>query len=124
MGRSKLYQDSLYYERTVGVVKNIRTQKVYRHRKKRFDHEMTITYSTSRYGELCMSTEYYYPFRRVGINYLYGIIRNIQGKFIFHCPNLVCGEFFLVGGICIYVGVKCRRGFSVFIVLFLVALGI
>lgn len=61
-----LYKASHTYERSVGKVERLRTQKVYRNRKLRYDHEMTISYPTSRYGVLYVSKEYYWPFRTSG----------------------------------------------------------
>lgn len=61
-----LYEASQTYERSVGKIENVRTQKVYRNRKPRYNHEMKISYSTSRYGVLYTSKRYYWPFRTLG----------------------------------------------------------
>ena len=57
---------------TVGIVQRVETKKNYRHRKLRYDTEMTVIYSTEKYG-LLQGRE---------MRFQYGIILNVQERFI------------------------------------------
>lgn len=61
-----LYHAYSTHERVVGVIQKTSTERVHRHRKVRFEHEMLIKYSTDKYGDCYVSKKYYWPFRQVG----------------------------------------------------------
>lgn len=61
-----LYHAYNTHERVVGVIQKTSTERVHRHRKVRFEHEMLIKYSTDKYGDCYVSKKYYWPFRQVG----------------------------------------------------------
>ena len=61
-----LHQAYSTHERAVGVIQKTRTERVHRHRKVRFEHEMLIKYSTAKYGDCYVTKKYYWPFRQVG----------------------------------------------------------
>lgn len=63
---------------TVGIVQRVETKKNYRHRKLRYDTEMTVIYSTEKYGDLSVTRTSHWPFTRIQ----YGIILNVQERFI------------------------------------------
>ena len=51
---------------TVGIVQRVETKKNYRHRKLRYDTEMTVIYSTEKYGDLSVTRTSHWPFTRKG----------------------------------------------------------
>ena len=55
---------------TVGIVQRVETKKNYRHRKLRYDTEMTVIYSTEKYGDLSVTRT------------SHCIILNVQERFI------------------------------------------
>lgn len=69
-------------QHTVGIVQRVETKKSYRHRKPRYDTEMTVIYSTEKYGDLSVTRTTHWPFTRKGMRFQYGIILNVQERFI------------------------------------------
>lgn len=65
-GFMSLTQASKTFVHTTGVVKSLRSEREYRHRKMRIRHHMQISYETEQYGQMYASTESYWPFRREG----------------------------------------------------------
>ena len=69
-------------QHTVGIVQRVETKKSYRHRKPRYDTEMTVIYSTEKYGDLSVTRTTHWPFTRKEMRFQYGIILNVQERFI------------------------------------------
>lgn len=65
-GFYSLFVASRSYEKTTGVVRDVRTKKVYRHRRLRYESKMLVSYPTSKYGELRVLKDSYCPFRSKG----------------------------------------------------------
>lgn len=65
-GIGNLFQNAKTYVQTTGEVKEVCTRKVYRYRKIRYKQEMTVGYTTGRFGELYTTVPSYYPFRKAG----------------------------------------------------------
>lgn len=69
-------------QHTVGIVQRVETKKNYRHRKLRYDTEMTVIYSTEKYGDLSVTRTSHWPLRGREMRFQYGIIQNVQERFI------------------------------------------
>lgn len=61
-----LAQASRTYEHTTGVIKDVRSERVYRHRKRRTDWKIQINYDAGRYGQLHTTVEHFLPFYSKG----------------------------------------------------------
>lgn len=65
-GFASLAKASRNFEHAMAVVKHVRYERVYRHRKMRIDREVQISYDTGRYGELHTTLKYARPFLSEG----------------------------------------------------------
>lgn len=65
-GYWSLAQASRTYEHTTGVITDIRSERVYRHRKWRTDWKIQINYDAGRYGQLHTTVEHSLPFYSKG----------------------------------------------------------
>lgn len=105
-----LYVAARNCKHTVGIVQRVETKRDYRHRKPRYDSEMTVVYSTEKYGDLSVTRASYWPFTRKGdeVSVWYHPER----------PREVClpvsegvfgGGLVVIGVLCIYGGCFFRR---------------
>lgn len=65
-GFASLAKASKTFEYATAVVRDVRYERVYRHRKMRTDREVHISYDTGRYGELHTTLKYARPFLSEG----------------------------------------------------------
>lgn len=109
-GSYSLYKASQKYERTTGVVCVLQTKKVYRHRKLRYYSQMTISYPTSKYGNVRVSMESYDPFRKKGdeLPVWYHPERPREVR-LPKSEGCLWGFFIVAGMACIYVGFPRKR---------------
>lgn len=95
---------------TVGIVQRVETKKNYRHRKLRYDTEMTVIYSTEKYGDLSVTRTSHWPFTRKGdeISVWYHPERPRE----VHLPvseGVFGGGLVVIGALCIYGGCFFRK---------------
>lgn len=105
-GFCSLYMASKEYVHAVGTVQKCQTKKVYRHRKLRYESEMSLIYPTEKYGELSVTEVSHWPFRSKGdkivVWYHPDRPRDIR---LPQCECILWGFLLVIGVVCIYGGI-------------------
>lgn len=105
-----LYTASKNCERATGIVQSINTQKVYRHRKIRYDSRMLVTYPTPQHGKISVSMKNYNPFRKKGDEVLVWYDPNLPREACLpYSDALIWGILVASGLFCVWLGLAIRK---------------
>lgn len=109
-GSASLYAVRQDYRHTTGTIRDFRREKVYRHRKIRYEYTMRISYPTHGYGEMQTTRKGYWPFGDKGdkIAVWYHPCRPHEIR-LPATEGLLWGVLAAAGLICIYCGAAARK---------------
>lgn len=111
VGFGSLYTASRHYERTTAVIEEIRSETIYRHRKRRHINHMRISYQTPQHGELHTVERCYWPFRKAGGKV--SVWYNPDQPQEIRLPGseyALWGTLAAVGLLFLYIGLQVRKG--------------
>lgn len=109
-GLYSLYDKSESMEHTVGVVKNLDTRKIYRHRKTRYENTAHISYDTKLYGSMHVGVKLYNPFIFQGDSISVWYSPDRPEKIVIPMDDGIIYVFIFASGLlCLALGVICVR---------------